>query len=196
MALLAGKPVLQHVIERCKLIKWKKQIILATPDTPESEPMLQLAEQLGVKHFCGSEDNVLERYYGAATFYELTKIVRITADCPLISPEICTEVIDLLELGEYDYVSNVYPKRNFPKGLDCEAFTFECLEAAFISKREDEHVTSWMQLTPGVNRALLAQKENRSHQNLCVDYPEDIKRLERIIKRKPELVVNNDKTIK
>jgi len=232
MALLAGKPVLQHVIERCKDIKislkFNKLIIVVAPDTNESEPLINLATKLGVENFCGSEDNVLERYYHAAQFFKLNHIMRITADCPLINPVICTEVLDLHIWRKCDYTSNIHPKRTFPRGLDCECFTFDCLQAAYVkvmeeankfsieqrdknkgeilgahmfrdkakydqekAKYDQEHVTSWMQNEPEIKKALVRQKRDKSSQNLCVDYPEDIERLEKIInKKKPKLVIS------
>lgn len=211
MALLAGKPVLQHVIERCKQIKvadnCDKKIIVAVPDTPESEPMLQLVDQLDVHNFCGSENNVLERYYQAAQFFKLNVIMRITADCPLINPLVCEEVLNIFATDRVDYASNVYPKRTFPKGLDCEVFSFECLEATYTivteasnldriheinimsisrAKQNQEHVTSFMQDTSGITKACLRQKKDKSHQNLCVDEPQDIEVLEKYLQRNPQ----------
>lgn len=136
LAQLAGKPVLQHVIERCREIKvaenCDKKIIVAVPDTDESEPILELLLKLDVTNFCGSEDNVLERYYHCAKLFNLNVIMRITADCPLINPLVCEEVLNLFAVEkETHYASNIYPKRTFPKGLDCEVFSFECLEATY-----------------------------------------------------------------
>src|SRR5689334_2890846 len=81
MEMLYGKPVLQHVIERAKQIRGEKNnnpdhIIVAVPDMDESEPLLELISQCGVENFCGSENNVLERYYQAAKFFKLDFIVR------------------------------------------------------------------------------------------------------------------------
>lgn len=211
LANLAGKPVLQHVIEKCEQIivpiKYNKLIIVAVPDKPESEPIGQLLIDLEIEHFCGPEDNVLERYYQCALFFKLDIIMRITADCPVLNPIVCSEILDLLIWRKCDYTSNIYPTRTYPKGLDCECFTFDCLEAAYIKVKEaseseaqtqefpkqweydQEHVTPWMQRTLEVRKALVSQKQNRSHQNLCVDYPEDIHKLEKIINRKPKLEI-------
>lgn len=210
LAPLAGRPVLQHVIEKCEKIKvpanFNKLIIVAVPDKDESEPILQLLVDLEIENFCGSEDNVLERYYGAAQFFKLDVIMRITADCPMINPIVCSEVLDLLIWRKCDYTSNIYPTRTYPKGLDCECFTFECLEACYVKVNEKylnahpksadwskilysmEHVTPFMQNEPLIRKALVSQHQNRSQQNLCVDYPEDIHKLEKIAAKKPKLV--------
>lgn len=224
LALLAGKPVIQHVVERAKLIrgpiKIKKpvKVIVAVPDTPESEPLLNLVtDKLGVDNFCGPEHNVLERYMGAANFFKLDIIMRVTGDCPLIDPKVCSEVLQLLLWRKVDYASNVYPERTFPKGLDCEVFTYDALEVAYVVNKhnfnslathqtleleqlryDQEHVTPFMQRITDFQKALVKKVDNglfddQSKLNYCVDYPEDIKRLEKIIRytrSRPRLITS------
>lgn len=189
MALLNGKPVIQHVIEEAKKIRPNDVVILAVPDTPESDPMVELANELGIENSAGSELNVLERYYGTAQHFGLNVIVRITGDCPFISAPVCNEVLQLLVWRKLDYACNCYPERTYPKGMDCEAFTFDCLEAAYLSANvldqgDFEHVTPWMQRTKEVRKACVRQMLDASDQNWCVDYPEDIARLEKLPPRK------------
>lgn len=187
MALLRGAPVLEHVIKNCQAIKQATQVILAVPDTDDSEPMLQLADSLGIQNFCGKEYDVLNRYYEASKFFDLDIIVRITGDCPFLNPVVCSETIDLLKSFKCDYVSNAYPKRTYPKGMDCEVMTREALDASELSvqsfldqqgRYDREHVTTWLQRTEGIRKANLIQQEDHSAINVCVDYPEDIARLE------------------
>lgn len=188
MAKLAGKPVIEHVIERAKLIKPVNHVILAVPDTDESEPMLELADKLGIQNFCGSEYNVLERYLHAAYFFKLDVIVRITGDCPFINPRVCSEVLQLLLWRKLDYASNIFPNRTYPKGLDCEVFTLDCIEACYmlvnpLETKYLEHVTLWMQdHSKQLRTGNVEQRVDVSHKNWCVDYLEDITRLEELIK--------------
>ena len=187
MALLDGKPVIQHVWERAQQIRPVDVVVLAVPDYPESEPMEALAEKHKIDGFRGSELNVLERYYNAAKHYKLDVIVRITGDCPFINPRVSSEVVQLLLWRKLDYCSNVYPTRTYPKGLDTEAFTFDCLEAAYVSATwkepgDFEHVTPFMRRTKGIKCGCTQQAIDASDQNWCVDFPEDITRLETILK--------------
>lgn len=190
MALLDNKPVLQWVLERAKKIrgpkKHKVMVILAVPDVDISEPMLQLADKLEVDNFCGSELNVLKRYYEASRFFGLDIIMRITGDCVFIDPVACSQVLQLLIWRKLDYSSNVYPTRSYPKGLDCECFTFDALEAAYqLSDQimDYEHVTPWLQRTKEIKKGNVVQKIDKSSENWTVDFPEDIYRLEQEIKK-------------
>jgi len=186
MAILKGKPVLEHVLMNVKAIRGLDRVILAVPDTPESEPMLQLASKLEVDNFCGDELNVLKRYHDAAKFFDLDVIMRITENCPFINPDVCAEVLNLLQFRKLDYSCNCYPDRTYPKGLDCECFTRDCLDTAYaladpMQPGDWEHVTPWMRRTTGVRRGNVQQHQDASDINLCVDYPEDLARLETII---------------
>jgi spore coat polysaccharide biosynthesis protein SpsF len=184
MALLAGKPVLAHVIERCQKIPFIERVVVAMPSYSASQPMAELSSSMGADIFFGPEEDVLKRYYLAATYFDLTTIMRITADCPFIDPIVCGEVLSLLKANDFDYCSNVHPVRTYPKGLDCEVFTYDCLEAAHTLTKNHlgrEHVTPWMQSRKGIKRANVQQRVDISSQNWCVDYPEDIPRLEAML---------------
>lgn len=220
LALLAGKPVIEHVVNRAKLIRGPIKIrapikvIVAVPDTPESEPLLETIARLGADNFCGPEDNVLERYMGAANCFKLDVIMRITGDCPLIDPKVCSEVLQLLLWRKLDYASNVHPERTFPKGLDCEVFTYDALEVAYVLNKQlmkevepheveklaqlrydQEHVTPFMQRNEDFTKALLKNKAGVSKlilENYCIDNPDDIRIVENVIlkeQRKPKLLM-------
>lgn len=187
MALLWDKPVVQHVIEKAKQIRGEKGVkpevvILAVPDDDLSEPLLEVAKYQGIENFCGSELNVLERYYGAAKFFSLDVIVRVTCDCPLLNPLCSSEVLQLLLWRKLDYASNSWPQRTYPKGFDTEVFTFDCLEAAYKladTDEQKEHVCIWMQQNAKeLKTGCVSQQKNKSFVNLCVDEPGDIERLE------------------
>lgn len=184
LALLSGKPVLQHVIERAKLIPFVDKVVVAMPADKLSAPMGELCDQLGVETFYGPEKDVLKRFYLAAMHFELNIIVRLTCDSPCIDPIVAGEVLSLLKAENLDYASNVFPKRTYPKGLDVEVMTFDCLEAAHVkaTKAYDrEHCTSWVQRTKGIRRGNVQQRFDRSDVNLCVDYESDIARLEALM---------------
>ena len=178
---ICGKPMLRHVIERAQQIKLADKVVCAFPAEHASKPLYDLAIECGAYWTYGPEKNVLARYYEAAVRYEADVIVRITADCPLIQPEVCDRVIKLRASEHAEYASNVHP-RSWPKGLDCEVFTFRALREAWLKATDDydlEHVTPYIiRNNPRVN--LPSGIFGHSDINWSVDTLEDLERVRTI----------------
>lgn len=147
---LMGKPMIAHVVARVQAAHTLQQVILATTDHPSDDALAQLAADLGVLVFRGSEADVLDRYYQAAKTHHASVIVRITGDCPLIDPAVIDQTVRLFQSGDYAYVNN-FMQRTYPDGLDTEVFSFAALEQAWQSatlKSEREHVTPYLYKHP------------------------------------------------
>ena len=145
MLSLGGEPAIRHVLRRCQKIPGIARVVCAIP-VENSTPLWREATNLGVKVVRGSEHDVLGRYRKAAMTVDADIVMRVTGDCPLIDPDICGRVLNMMK-PDVDYASNVLP-RGFPRGLDCEAFTREALERAHKEADDPydrEHVTPWMQ---------------------------------------------------
>ena len=56
-------------------------------------------------------------------------IVRLTGDCPLMTPDTVDEVVTAFLAADVDYATNTYPYTR-PDGLDVEVFTRGALELA------------------------------------------------------------------
>lgn len=143
-----GKTVLAHVVDRVKASRLVDHIIVATTNTLKDKEIVRQCRLLGVQVYTGSEEDVLDRFYQAAKLFKSKNIdiVRITADCPLIDPEIIDKVIGLHLKEKPDYTTNTLPE-TFPDGEDVEVFTFSVLEKAWksaILDSEREHVTPYM----------------------------------------------------
>lgn len=143
---LAGKPVLFRVIERCLKSTEPHLVVVATSTDPLDDAVHDLCVREGIEVFRGNLLNVLARYHQCALRYKLDVIVRVTADCPLIDPFIIDESIRLFREKRVAYVSNCL-ERNFPRGLDCEVFSFAALADAYqnaVREEEKEHVTPYI----------------------------------------------------
>jgi len=125
---LSGRSVLWHVLNRLKHATKLDIVVLATSDEPEDRELKKTADELDVPTFFGSLNDVISRYYHAAKEYDIDPIVRITADCPMIDPQIVDEVIDSFIASGYDYHGLA---GNFPDGLDTEIASFGAVSAAF-----------------------------------------------------------------
>lgn len=146
MKTLSGKPMLWHIITRLSYSKKIEKIIVATTDRQEDSVIVNLSREMGINFYCGSSENVLDRYYQTAKTFNVDTIVRITADCPMIDPEVVDKIIDYYLKGDYDYVSNGL-KPTLPDGMDTEVFSFKSLEKAWAEAKkpsEREHVTLYI----------------------------------------------------
>ena len=181
---LAGKPMLWHVIDRCKKAN-VDEVIVATSTNKENDIIENFCKKNNVLFFRGSEDDVLERYYQAAKKYELDIIIRVTSDCPLIDPEIINKSIEEFKKNHVDYLSNVHI-RSYPRGVDVEIFKFDALQKAHELEKEKnqrEHVTVFIYSHPEmfkigglVAEGILKNPEIR----LCIDTKDDFALLNRI----------------
>jgi spore coat polysaccharide biosynthesis protein SpsF len=90
---IAGKAMLRRVVERTRLAKTIDQVVVATTSEPSDDPVVALCATLGYACYRGSLFDVLDRYYQAARQFQANTIVRITADCPLIDPEVVDRTV-------------------------------------------------------------------------------------------------------
>lgn len=142
---LAGRPMLARQLARLRQCRRADEVVVATTRQEADQAVVELAETEGVRWYRGDTADVLRRFLGAARECQADVVVRTTADCPLIDPQIADRVIgELVEhSGECDYASNVV-RRTYPRGLDTEAFFFDTLvrmERLSKSPASREHVT-------------------------------------------------------
>lgn len=182
-----NKTLLEYQIERVKRSKTLNEIIIATTTKESDSPIVELCEKLSIPVYRGSEENVLSRYYEAASEFNVDVIVRLTSDCPIIDPEVIDKVVNsyLNQLNEYDYVSNTLI-RTYPRGLDTEVFSYEALKEAFMNadnKVFKEHVTAYIYSNREKFRLLNIENNlDLSQYRWTVDTEEDFELIRNIIR--------------
>lgn len=182
---VSGKPLLWHVINRVKKAKLIDSTVLATTTKKEDLKLIEIASKAGIESYAGSEDDVLERYFQAATKYKADIIVRITADCPLIDPRIIDKVIKYFLSGDFDYVSNAI-KPTYPDGLDVEVFSYNSLKIAFYEAKlpsEREHVTPYIRNHKEIFKiGSVENNKDLNHLRWTVDEEKDLEFVREIYK--------------
>ncbi|MDP6668198.1 MAG: NTP transferase domain-containing protein, partial [Dehalococcoidia bacterium] len=123
---IAGKSMIERVLERAAAITGVDTVIVATTTNAEDDPIASEAARLGVPAFRGHPTDVLDRFYRAANANDANAIVRITADCPLLDPRIAERVVRQFLHTETDYCSNIRPP-TYPDGLDTEVLSYQAL---------------------------------------------------------------------
>jgi len=168
--------VLGEVLRRARAVRAVDVVVCATSELAEDDAVAGEAERVGVVAFRGSETDVLARYRGAAEAVKADVILRVTADCPLIDPELCNEVLSRRAEANADYAANNMPP-SFPHGLDCEAFTYAALRRAdegTCSPHDREHVTPWLRRESSVARVSIEGPGGHLQEHRwTLDYPED-----------------------
>jgi spore coat polysaccharide biosynthesis protein SpsF len=164
---IEGHPLIWHVHQRVAKAAACDGIVIATGGRNSNAELVSFLESQDILYFCGSDNDVLDRYLAAARKFGATIVVRITGDCPMIDPDVIEEVVSAFRNGSYDYVSNIHPP-TYPDGLDVEVMQVNALERAHQEARlesEREHVTPYIWKHPErfklVNHAALEDLSNR-----------------------------------
>lgn len=182
---LGGRPMLTHVVERLRHARRLAGVVVATSTLAQDDPIVPVATDAGAEVFRGDEQDVLGRYVGAAEMFRADVIVRVTADCPLIDPDVVDEAVGLYAVtpDELDYVSNTM-ERTYPRGLDVEVFPRRILidlHGCSTSADEREHVTLHLLHHPDHYRvAHVRSVENHARHYWTVDTAADFELMERI----------------
>jgi len=213
LADIAGQPMLTRVYVRTSRARTLSETIFATTTDASDDPVAEYCDLSGIPLVRGSLYDVLDRYYQAAKEAKADVVVRITADCPVIDPDLIDDVVNTLigESGvenresEFDFACNRLPPpwtRTYPIGLDVEACTFAALEQAWKKAKEPqhrEHVMPYLyegvklstlnrQLQTGVsprgfNIALLHHATDFGDYRWTVDTPEDLEFMRQVYAR-------------
>lgn len=187
-----NKPLLAYQVERVKRAKLINEIVIATTTKEIDQEIVDFCELMSISYYRGSEEDVLSRYYEAASIFNADIVVRLTSDCPLIDPEIIDLVVNelLMNMNQIDYASNTL-QRSFPIGMDIEVMSISLLETINrldLSKSFREHVTPYIYNSGNFNIKQIRQEPNKSHIRLTVDCPEDFSLIQNIIE---EIYPNN-----
>jgi len=159
---LGGRSVLARVVDRLSRSRTIDSMLVATSTNNENHAIAAECERLRVSCFRGSEQDVLDRYLRAARASKADAVVRITADCPLIDPEVVDVVVHEFINQRADYASNVLP-RTYPRGLDTEVISRTALERAGVEAVEPhqrEHVTPYSYEHPEIFRLASTRAES------------------------------------
>ena len=159
--------------------------MVATSTAVADDAIEKMCRERGVPCYRGSENDVLDRFYNAARAEKAAQVVRITADCPLIDPDVIDRVVRRFQHGDLDYASNAMV-RTYPDGLDTEICSFSALERAWheaTKTSEREHVTPYLR-SEKFRTANVENELEFSQQNYrwTVDEPEDLEFIRAVYK--------------
>jgi len=137
---IAGKPIIQHVYNAAPEPK-----VVAAPWSDHG--LFHGFDVKNVVWYDGDPNDVLGRFYHTwrACKSEVDWILRLTADCPMLTQPIIRKFI--IRMGQRNY-DTIYTNRPWdPDGYDMELFSSDTLEMAHkyaTDPYDREHVTPWI----------------------------------------------------
>jgi spore coat polysaccharide biosynthesis protein SpsF (cytidylyltransferase family) len=158
---LGGKPVLEWVIDAAYEANLVDEVVVATPDIRIMEFCADKCRVVG-----GPEDNVLERFTGAAVYTGSDVVVRLTADCPFVDPGVIDKCI----------ANTACAVNEWPDGLDTQV-----LLTQWLPMGDREHIVP-------VNNCLAqlpCPMGNLRHVRVTLDTFSDLENLRKIAEHLP-----------
>jgi spore coat polysaccharide biosynthesis protein SpsF len=146
---IVGKTIIEHVIDRVQRSKLIDRVIVLTGNIESNNGITSLCREIDIDVFNGSDNDVLSRFVDALNYYGLpnsARVIRITADCPFIDPDIIDYAIQEHIKSNLKY-SNTSLENLLPDGLDVEVINAGLLKEIEILATETidrEHVTHFI----------------------------------------------------
>jgi len=176
LADLAGRSVLGHCIWR--LHASGIPVIVATTTRNEDDAVVRETEAYGAFSFRGAVDDVLGRYVAAADAFQVTEVIRATADNPAVDIDAPARVLAQLRRTGVDHIIEC----GLPYGAAVEGVTAEALVRA-AAETEDpfdrEHVTPFVRRAAGFTllSAMVPGHLRQPELRLTIDTAEDLRRM-------------------
>jgi spore coat polysaccharide biosynthesis protein SpsF len=193
---ILGRPVLWHIVHRLRAVPAIDMVAVVTSERQANDAIRDFAAAYDTPCFSGSEEDVLDRFHEAAEKWEGDPLIRVTADCPLVDPEVVGNLIALfnsssprLDLAAVATGAGVesddFKGHRFPDGLDAEVVAFGALERAWKEATlpsDREHVTPYIWRQPDSFKIehLMSSEGDLSNLRWTIDYPEDLTMVTRI----------------
>jgi spore coat polysaccharide biosynthesis protein SpsF len=181
---LAGRTVLERVVRAARDSNVLDELVVATTDEAVDDAIVAECARIGVPVHRGPVDDVLARFLGVLEEYESQTVLRFTADCPLLDPELVALAAKVFAAAPYvDYLSTSIA-RTLPRGLDVEVVRTDVLRSIdkLATEHHRTHVTSYLYSHPEDFTVLgLTLQPDLSHLRLTLDTPDDWRLIEAII---------------
>ena len=184
---IAGKTVLEHIVERTKSSKLIGDIIIATSDQRGDDRIADISSSVSVNCFRGNEKRVLDRFVRASAKVRADVVVRLTGDNIFVDGSLIDlALIEFLtDYPDLDYLGNT-DSCGFPFGLYVEVVRADVL--AEISEnaddREQEHVTIKVRNNLSLFRVKRLEAQlTFPNINLSIDTAEDYTRVKKIFEK-------------
>lgn len=180
---LGGRTVLERVVRAAQASGVLDELVVATTVEAADDAVAAECDEIGVACFRGPVDDVLTRFLGVLDERESDVVMRFTADCPLLDPQLVALVHRVFAAAGVDYMTTSIA-RTLPRGLDVEVVRTPVLRSidALATEHHRTHVTSYIYTHPEDFAVLgLTLQPDLSHLRLTLDTQDDWKLMEAIV---------------
>lgn len=149
LSVLGGHPLLEWVLQRVTRATRLDETVLATTACSRDDPLVELAEECGVRVFRGDEADVLGRFAAAAEASNAESVVRVCADNPFIDPGEIDRLVDFFNHHHCDYACNHLDRlgSGYADGFGAEILGADLLRRVAANSTDAkyrEHVTLYL----------------------------------------------------
>ena len=134
LLVVAGKPLIVHMLDRIKNATSIDKIIICTSTNPQDDPLEEIADQEQVSCFRGSEEDVLVRLLEASRSHGLKYFANITADCPMMDPFLIDRAVMEYQKKDVDLLK--FDDSNDDLPFNCYVVKVSALEQVCLRKKE------------------------------------------------------------
>lgn len=188
---IAGKPMIQWVVDRLRQADKLTNIVVATSDESSDDPICDYCYWQNIPCYRGALHDVAGRFLSCAESLDAEAFLRISGDSPLIDPMLVDRAVALHNSTSCDLTTNVQV-RSFPKGQSVEVIRTAALAAAypyFVDASDFEHVTRYFYLHPEqFNIESFSSQDRMGSMQLSVDTIKDLQDVELILRREGDSV--------
>lgn len=181
---LGGRTVLARVVAAAQGSGVLDDLVVATTEETHDDAVVAECRELGVACHRGPADDVLTRFLQVMETHPSDAMLRFTADCPLLDPQLIAAAARVFAtVPGLDYLSTSIV-RTLPHGLDVEVVRSDvlCRVDRLATGPDRTHVTSYVYGHPGDFSVLgLTLQPDRSHLRLTLDTEDDWRLMEAIV---------------
>jgi N,N'-diacetyllegionaminate synthase len=184
---IQGMSSVERCLDNCLKFPFTDEVILATSTLEEDAPLGEYTLKGRAKFWQGDPEDVISRYLGACDEYGIDVIVRVTGDCPVVSPEIAGFLLKKHFAAGADFTE---PHR-FAVGSNCQVYNVEALRRVIqlIGRAGySEHMTLYMTNNPDIFKVNYVDLPNELVRDyrLTLDYQEDLDMFNELFKKLSE----------
>jgi spore coat polysaccharide biosynthesis protein SpsF len=186
--MLAGRPLLWHVLRRVMQASLVGAIVLAIPKETQSQILVDIATSLNVPTAIvdGDPNDLLLRYSLVAQYVDAETVVRIPADNPCVDPDEIDRIIVRSKLAYWNQMTSNLDRdfcmNGYPGGLGAEVYSRKYIDwlnenVDLPRHREHPHVAA---IRNGQVLTIQFPYEKRPDLRFDVNTLEDFKYIENI----------------